>query len=293
MGDYSALRASPLAMLGATLKGILRLFALSWEGGRPVFVQYGEGFSVSSLRQGMLLCLICIAICGCTGNTKPSAPALQRPVRPTVDSIHELFDVLHLDDIVSEIIDVERTLLDAKLQGTRAKSRLTPLQQQIRDEYIAKSLSVVDEEISIERVRQLLLVTFQQSFSQQDIDAVTVFYRTQSGQSVLAKYPQALRAYARQMLAASDASRKSVGEAPLQDPLPPAIGAFFKPWENREFAEFFDSDIGKDIIARWPAATQKYYEETETVEEEVQTRLRQLAVECQAKIKAAGTQGIK
>jgi hypothetical protein len=56
-------------------------------------------------------------------------------------------------------------------------------------------------------------------------------------------------------------------KALLQDSLPPSFGAFFKPWENPEYAEFFNSDIGKDIRARWPAATQKFHEEAESVEQ--------------------------
>jgi len=68
------------------------------------------------------------------------------------------------------------------------------------------------------------------------------------------------------------------------------IGAFFKPWENREFADFFGSDIGQDIIARLPAARRKYDEETENIEQELAIRERQLVNDFQAKMKAARTE---
>jgi hypothetical protein len=244
---------------------------------------------LTRLRAALVFVVVISAAIGCSSNIKPAGSLMQRPRAPTADSIRELFDVVQLDNIVGELIDFEKARLRAKLQGARAKSRLTPAQQQVRDEFVAKMLAVLDEEFSIERVRQLLLVTFQQSFSQQDIDAVTAFYRTKAGKSVLARYPQAFRAYEKQKLAANDAGRKPGGDTLSQDSLPPTWGLFFKPWETPGVAEFFDSDIGKDIIARWPAAAQKYYEETEAVEEEVQTRLRNLTIEYQAKVKSAGS----
>jgi hypothetical protein len=48
----------------------------------------------------------------------------------------------------SEMIDFEKARLSAKLQGARTKSRLTPAQEQLRDEFVAKMLAVVDEELS-------------------------------------------------------------------------------------------------------------------------------------------------
>jgi hypothetical protein len=239
--------------------------------------------------RAVLVFLVITGAIGCSANIKPAGSSMQRLQAPTTDSIRELFDVVQLDNLVAEIIDLGKARLSTKLQGARAKSRLTPAQQQVWDEFVAKMLAVVDEELSIERVRQILLVTFQQSFSQQDIDAVTIFYRTKAGQSILAQYPQALRAYEKQKLAANDAIRQSASDALSQDSLPPTLRLFFRPWENPEFAEFFHSDMGQDIIARWPAATQKYYEESEALQEAAQTRLRQLAVEYQVKIKSAGS----
>jgi hypothetical protein len=135
----------------------------------------------------------------------------------------------------------------------------------------------------------MLIRVVRDSFSQQDIDAMTVFYGTKAGKSVLAELPHAVRAYAKQKQAAKDAVGRTGGDQTPQEALPPFRNAFFKPWENPAYAQFFESDIGQDIESRWPAASRRYDEEFEKWIKEGQARLRQLAVEYQTKLKAAGT----
>jgi hypothetical protein len=240
------------------------------------------------LRQAVLVCFSVIAAVACSG-IKPDSSSIQRPVAPTLESIRDLFDVLQIDAVVGDLIELEEASLNDKLQGMRTKANLTSAQDNILDECIAKAASVVEEEVSVDHVRRALSVTIQQSFSQQDIDAITAYYRTKSGQAVLAQSPHAIRAYFKQKQAARNVSRSSEGDQVLQDPLPQGFGAFLKAWENQGFADFFNSDIGRDIRARLPAATHKFEEEGETLEEKMQTRLWQVKLECQAKMKAAGT----
>lgn len=132
------------------------------------------------LRLLSLVCFAATATIGCSSNVKPVEHAVQSPSVPTMDSILQLLDVLQFDDIAIEVIDLERENLNKKLQGIGAKRHLTPTQRQILDEFIGNALAVVDEEMSVDRVRNILTTTIQQSLSRQDIDAVTIFYRTRA-----------------------------------------------------------------------------------------------------------------
>jgi hypothetical protein len=242
---------------------------------------------VNCLRLLSLGCFVAAAAIGCSSNIKPTELSVQSPSVPTMESILQLLGVLQFDGIAIEVIDLERENLTKKLQGIGANRHFTPAQKHILDEFIGNALAVIDEEMSVDRVREIIAIMIQQSFSQQDIDAVTVFYRTRAGRSIVAQYPQAFRAYFKAKQAAREADRAPNDGGSRDAPLPPVIGAFFRPWENRDYANFFSSDVGQDIIARLPTANRKYDEATENIEQEVAIRERRLVSDFQAKMKAA------
>jgi hypothetical protein len=245
---------------------------------------------VRSIKHGGIVCFLVTALIGCSSHAiKPGEASIRKPVAPTDDSVRELFDVLRVDDLVSEVVELERPSLMAKLQASRHKGHPTPAQEQVGDEFFGRVLSVVEEELSVDRVEQILLAVVRDSFSQQDVDAMTSFYGTKAGKSVLADLPQAVRAYAKQKRAIEDTAEGAGSDQAPHEALPPSLHAFFKPWENPGYAQFFESDIGQDIESRWPAASLRYDEATEKRVEQMQTRLRQLSMEYQKKINAAGT----
>jgi Uncharacterized protein conserved in bacteria (DUF2059) len=208
---------------------------------------------------------------------------------PTTESVLELFDVLHLDDFAGQFIDQAVALINAEVQDRLAKKSFTPAQLRMIDELNARFASILSEELNVDHVRQIVFVVIQQSFSQQDVDTVTAFYKTKAGKSILAAYAHEVRAYTKQKSGVNDGSIKTDGEAPLPDSKP-SLRAFFKPWENPEFAKLYGSAIEEDIEARMPAADQIIKEEAQALEERIHVRLRKLLVEYQAKIRAPGSQ---
>jgi hypothetical protein len=238
---------------------------------------------VRSITQGGFVCFLASAVIGCSTPTLRSAESSTRtPMAPSADAIREFFTVIKLDDLLNEYLDLKLSSFDAKVQGMRPKGRVTPIQERVVSEFAEQARSVLSEELGVDHIQSILVDVFQQSFSEQDVDALTAFYRTKSGKAVIAELPSAIRLYANQNQAAAD-------DPLLKSSLPSTFGLLFKPWENRDFAGVFSSDIGEDIRARLPAATKIFDEETEKLIDEIQTRLRQLVVEYQAKIKTAGT----
>jgi hypothetical protein len=247
---------------------------------------------VRSIKHGGLVGILITAIVGCsTQPTEPLNPPIQRPLTPTMDSIRELFAVLHVDDILGELIAVERSAIDTKFHTVQSKSPCSPTQAQVLDDFIRDSLSLFDEYMSVDQLEHILGIAIHDSFSQQDVDAMVSFYRTKSGQAVVAKAPAAMRAYAKQRLAEREAARNAKGNPGVQDSLPVSSSTFFKPWENPEYSQFYASDIGQYIKARWPAAALRYEKEAEKLIEPMQARARQMSVEYQVKMKAAGSGG--
>jgi hypothetical protein len=92
-------------------------------------------------------------------------------------------------------------------------------------------------------------------------------------------------------IAEREAARNAKGNSVARDSLPLSPSAFFKPWESPEYSRFFATDIGQDIKAGWPAAADRFAEESERLTAAMQTRMRQLSAEYQAKMNAAGSGG--
>ena len=130
-----------------------------------------------------------------------------------------------------------------------------------------------------------MTVTIQGSLSQRDIDALIVFYRTQSGKTIVSELEKTIRPYVQQRQA-----RKAVIGADsnhdVQNPLTPITRVFSRAAESHELSQFYGPDIDEDITSRLPAARTLYDAEVESLEAEAQTRLQALSVEYQAKMKA-------
>ena len=241
---------------------------------------------VNSIKLVTLLCLVMGAVVGCTANLKPTARSIQRDTAPSGASISEFLDLIRIDDLVYLFVEEEKGVLEAKLSEARAKSHLTVGQAQICDEYFGKAVGVLDDELTAERIRRVLTVTIQGSFSQRDIDALIVFYRTQSGKTIVSELEKTIRPYVLQRQARKDVIGADSNHD-VQNSLTPITRVFSRAAESHELSQFYGSDIDEDITSRLPAARTLYDAEVEPLEAEAQTRLQALSVEYQAKMKAA------
>jgi hypothetical protein len=227
-----------------------------------------------------------IHLSGCSENVKPSPN--QRP--PTVESIQALLALVKFDAIVDGLRDRANDLLRARFGKVAPGKELNPVQIKVLEEFNAKALAVVDDEISWARIEPVLVRIFRECYSQQDVDALIAFYHSSAGQAVVAKVPQAIQAFTQERLDAWAEIRRTKGEQAVRDRVAEDFGASFRPQEVDGFVAFFESNIGRDIVARLPNAKTKYDEETQKLKDEVQMRLQQLLADCQVQLKAAAKQ---
>jgi hypothetical protein len=240
---------------------------------------------VRSMWFAGILCLIAAGFVGCSVGIKPATREIQRDTAPTSESIGEFLDLIQLDDVVDRFINAEKGVLEERFARFRAKSHLTAAQADIRDEFFGRAISVLDETLTRELIRQILTVTIQGSFTQRDIDALSTFYRTQSGKTIVAELKTTIRPYVQERHTRNEVIGAD-REHDVQDRLAPIIRVFSRAAELHEMAQFYGTDIDYDITSRLPKARALYEAQTETVEAEFQARIRQLIVEYQAKIKS-------
>jgi len=122
-----------------------------------------------------------------------AAPVLANDAPPSDESIKtllELSDARKLLEGMHGQLDamMNRVMQQSIDQASKGKA-LTARQQAIIDEMKAKMTTVIDEMLSWDKLQPLYFRLYRQTFTQDDVDGITAFYRTPAGQALLQKMP--------------------------------------------------------------------------------------------------------
>src|SRR5215469_5664355 len=119
------------------------------------------------------------------------AGAAPQDARPTEDSVNRLFEVMHtsqfLDNYLAEVDTMMRSSMRQALHG----EQLNAEEQQIIEDMSSELASLVRHEVSWESMRPVMVDVYRNTFSQREVDDMLKFYRSPSGQAVVAKLPAA------------------------------------------------------------------------------------------------------
>src|ERR1041385_1773987 len=116
-----------------------------------------------------------------------------RAAPATPESIEQLLTLTRtesiLDSVYANMDQIMRQAMAESLKG----QKLTPEQQRFIDAAPARFARVVREELSWDKLRPMYVQIYQQSFTQEEIDALTAFYRTPAGMAFVAKMPAVMQ----------------------------------------------------------------------------------------------------
>lgn len=235
-----------------------------------------------------MLFLLGIGLVGCAGQIKPSPRTTRFAIAPSIETTSEFLDLIEVDDLVDRFVNAEKSMFQDKIAHSRENSRLTAAQADLCDELIGKAMTVIDETFSPERMRGIFVATIQRSFTQRDIDALIVFYRTQSGKAIVAESKRTIRPYVEQQRSRADLVGSDIEHDKEIQP-GAMLHVFSEAVESHQLSQFFGDDINQDITSRLPNARNAYESEIEPLAAELRFRLRQLVADYQAKYRALAT----
>jgi uncharacterized protein len=116
-------------------------------------------------------------------------PAFAADAKPTEESVRHLFEVMNtrhlLDDMMSQM---DKTMRDSARQGLAAQT-LNPQQQKIFDDMMARLISMMKQELDWPSMEPLMMQVYRDTFSQQEVDAMSGFYASPAGRSIATKLP--------------------------------------------------------------------------------------------------------
>ena len=90
-----------------------------------------------------------------------------------------------LDSVMGQLDSTMRTSMQQALAG----QKVTPKQQQVMDQMRVKMVAMFKNELRWETLEPELIVVYEKSFSQDEIDGMIKFYKSKAGRAVIAKMP--------------------------------------------------------------------------------------------------------
>jgi uncharacterized protein len=118
-------------------------------------------------------------------------PLFAQNVPPTENSVRHLLDLLQthlvLDESMSNMDDFVRKSMEQARQTQG--SALNPRQQQIVDQFQSDMVSTIKDELAWSKIEPGIVSAYVKTFSQKEINDMTAFYSSPSGQSVASKLP--------------------------------------------------------------------------------------------------------
>lgn len=137
-------------------------------------------------------------IVACLGVTAPTFaqsthPATQAASKPTEASVRHLLDVMQVRQIVQTMSTQMDTMFDNMINQQLAGQNITPEQHKRIDAARGAMQDMMKDLLSWDSMESLYLKVYGDTFSQQEIDAITAFYSSPAGQAVIAKMPLAMQ----------------------------------------------------------------------------------------------------
>lgn len=116
-------------------------------------------------------------------------PALAEEAKPTDASIKQLLEAMHSKAVMDSYMSQIQSTVRDSMQQASAGQQLNAKQQKILDDFQAKVVGMVKQELNWAELEPTILEVYRKSFNQSEVDGMLKFYRSGVGQAVIEKMP--------------------------------------------------------------------------------------------------------
>lgn len=102
----------------------------------------------------------------------------------------ELFQVLHVNRLTEQITSSVRNQMQASMRTLPGGGQMTPAQKKIVDDYQNKVMALVNQDMSWKVLEPQMIALYTSTYSEQEIEGILSFYKSPTGQAMLAKTPE-------------------------------------------------------------------------------------------------------
>ncbi len=105
--------------------------------------------------------------------------------------IEELIVITKMDSLLKQAMTQMSSQIKAMTDNQTAnRAQLTPDQQKITDDFQAKVQKLVDDSVSWDKVKPVMVQAYADTYTESELDGILAFYHSPAGQAMLAKNPQ-------------------------------------------------------------------------------------------------------
>ncbi len=112
---------------------------------------------------------------------------------PTEASIRQLFEIMHTSRLIDSMTAQMNQLMHSSIQQSLKGQKLNAEQQQILDDMGTELVGMVKQYLKWSELEPQMIAVYRKSFTQKEIDGMLSFYRSSTGQAVIAKLPIAMQ----------------------------------------------------------------------------------------------------
>ena len=104
--------------------------------------------------------------------------------------VKELFALTHLDRSLERMRNSMAQQVQLTAKNASGTDQMTPEKQKIQQEFIDNSMKVVDQDFSWAVLEPSYVKLYSDTYTEQELDGILVFYKSPAGQALLTKAPQ-------------------------------------------------------------------------------------------------------
>jgi hypothetical protein len=112
---------------------------------------------------------------------------------PSDQSINQLLQLTKVDKLADSFLNQMDGAMKSALQQTTRGKTLSAEEQAIIDRQQARMISILKEELSWDKMKDLYVQVYRETFSQEEVDGLIAFYQTPVGQSFVNKQPELIK----------------------------------------------------------------------------------------------------
>ena len=118
------------------------------------------------------------------------APIARADDASKATKIGELFALTHVDHLMAQMADGMLAQMNGMMKQQIAGSDLNQKQQAIMSDFSTKVSGMVKAQLAWDKLRPQFTELYATTYTESEIDAILVFYRSPAGQTMLAKLPE-------------------------------------------------------------------------------------------------------
>lgn len=121
-------------------------------------------------------------------------PVFAQSPPPSDESIRELLELTDGESVMEGAWGQLDAIMEKSMKDAIGDKPVTAKQEKIMAEFRAKTIEVIREELSWEKLEPIYIKLYSETYNQAELDGMIDFYKSDAGKAVVAKMPQLTQA---------------------------------------------------------------------------------------------------